>query len=96
MRATQAGGAQQVIHEPKSDDLTHLVLEVPQQVGQPRGVVMEAQAADQRRPIGIRPLEDLEELPRRGLSEPGDDPLADVVHETRAHGVGRCSPALPR
>ena len=42
-------------------------------------VVADVQPADQRRPVGIGPLEHLEQLPRRGLAKRGDDPLADAA-----------------
>jgi hypothetical protein len=78
----------ELIDEPEPRDLAHVVLEVHQELGEPRGVVPNVQPPDQRRPVCIRPLEDPKQLPRSGLAECGDDALADVLsHVARLEGT---------
>jgi hypothetical protein len=39
------------------------------------------QPPDQGRPVGIRPLENLEQLPRRWFAERGDHTLPYILHQ---------------
>ena len=47
-------------------------------------VLPDMQPPDQRGPVCIRPLQDLEQLAGSRLAEGGDHPLAGVVHLTEA------------
>jgi hypothetical protein len=50
------------VHEPQPCDLTHVVLDVDQELGEPPRIVPGVQPTDQRCPVGGRPLEHVEEL----------------------------------
>ena len=68
------------VSQPKPGDLPHLVLAAHQQLGEPHGVVPDVQPPDQRHPVGVRPLEHLEQLPRGWLAMRSDDAFPDVIH----------------
>lgn len=78
----------ELIDEPEPGHFAKVVLEIHKQLSEPRRVFSDMQPADQRRPVGIRPLEHSEELPRRGFPKRGDNALADVLpHRLRLGGT---------
>jgi hypothetical protein len=52
----------EALDEPEPRHLAPFVPKARQKLGQPRGVVPQMQPSDQRRPVGIRPLEHVEQL----------------------------------
>jgi hypothetical protein len=71
------------LNKPQSCDLAHVVLEIHQELGEPRGVVPDVKPPDQRGPVGVGALEDVQLFPCRRFTECGDHSLSDVLaHST--------------
>jgi hypothetical protein len=80
----------QPVNEPQPSNLPHIVLEVHQEVGEPRGIVPGVQPTDQRGAVSVGALKDAEQLAGARLAQGCDDGLADVVRVTQSlwsHGA---------
>jgi hypothetical protein len=53
-RSRLANLAPEGVDQPELRDFAHVVLEVHEQLGEPRGIVPDVQPTDQRGPVGIR------------------------------------------
>jgi hypothetical protein len=69
----------EALDEPEPRHLARFAPKVRQKLGQPYGVVPQMQLSDQHRPVGIRPLEHVEELTGSRRPMCRDDSLADVL-----------------
>ena len=52
----------EALDEPEPRHLVRFVPKARQKLGQPRGVVPQMQQSDQRHPVGVRPLEHVEQF----------------------------------